>query len=132
LIRLKLPIPPSVNHIYRRGRNGQVYKSASAREFQDAVTLAVYELWEREEIRVVQIPLRLQVRWVLTSRRRWDIDNGCKLLLDSLAACFHFDDNDVVDLRLTKVYEKGGVPRCEVALSNMKEKLAEMAKGEQD
>ena len=106
--RLVLPWPPSVNHYWRHvvmGRNVRTLISAEGRAYKASVGRAC-----REQQAPVELRQRLAVVVKLEppDRRRRDIDNALKALLDGLttARVWH-DDAQIDDLR---VFRAGCVP----------------------
>ena len=96
-----LPWPPSVNHYWRHVDN-KVLISSEGRSYRKRV---------REQFWVDSRPTflgRLSVRLVFCSpdRRKRDLDNLCKSLLDALQAVGFYDDDSQID-ELTLV--RGGV-----------------------
>jgi len=93
-----LPWPPSVNHYYRRvgprvliSRDGRLYR-------QKVVALSRGLDVERLEGR-----LELEIELHPPDRRRRDVDNSLKCLLDSLAhAGLYGDDSQIHMLTVTK------------------------------
>lgn len=109
-VMLVLPYPPSVNRLYRVGRNGRPYKTQEHRDYMAAAhraTLAVAP-WPRDvELDVV---LRL-----FRPQRRGDIDNPLKALFDALNGRAWVDDSQVSDLHVRRRDDKAN-PRVEVEI----------------
>lgn len=92
---LKLPWPPSVNSYYGRTRSGQVYIKAKGKEFRELVIEVLKEIPERLDT----LGERLQV-WIEAfppDRRRRDLDNIKKSLLDSLTHAGVYEDDCLID-----------------------------------
>jgi len=107
---LKLPWPPSINHYYGRTRTGQQFIGTKGKEFRKRVV--EYLRFIPESDRSIDKEERVQV-WVEAyppDRRRRDLDNLKKALLDSLThAKVWNDDCQVDDLRvIRKEVSKGG------------------------
>lgn len=102
-----LPLPPSVNHRYVRTRRGGVALTARAREYQESVyaeMLAqlghVPRPWQGARLGV-----RVQLHY--PDRRRRDLDNALKALLDAVCAVLGVDDAAVDCLVVQRVYSPG-------------------------
>ena len=97
MIRLILPWPPSVNHYWRRW-NGRTIISREGRAYREHVARAIRTLGADR-----RLAGRLAMEMLLRppDRRRRDIDNLSKALLDALqAAGVYEDDNQIRDLHL--------------------------------
>jgi len=105
VIRLSLPWPPSVNRIWRTPNKGplagRTMLSTEGREYRRAVhAIALVELG-----RELQIESRLAVTIFLTppDKRRRDIDNCAKAILDGLMhAGVYRDDCQIDALRILR------------------------------
>ncbi len=102
-----LPLPPSVNKIYKRGYFGGVQLTEEARIFKAIVWAKLFGLGP------VKPPVEVWIEMVVVNNRKRDIDNVLKLTLDALSDSLGFDDNDILSLHLEKRLEKGGEPRLE-------------------
>lgn len=107
MVTVVLPWPPSVNSYWRsyRGRNilskrGRLYKEAAGRAVLAAG--ANKHLSGRLRVKLTAYP---------PDRRRRDIDNLNKSVLDSMqAAGVYLDDSQIDELTITRAgIEKGGV-----------------------
>ena len=96
-MQFQLPYPPSVNTYWRKWRN-RIVLSAKGRAYREAVWLAV----RGAGILVPMTgPLRVEVEACAPDRRRRDLDNLWKALLDALAhAGAYADDSQIVDERI--------------------------------
>lgn len=116
---LVLPFPPSGNTYYRSIRMGQscrVLISKKGREYREQVIQLVDELRIADPNFAALIPFdkRLSVSVLLNAptRRKYDIDNRSKALLDALQhAGIYLDDEqiDVLILRRGEVCKGGRV-----------------------
>ena len=92
-----LPFPPSVNH-YWRHVGSRTLISQKGRAYRDGVIHDVEELG----LRAITGPIRLEVMVTRPDRRRRDVDNLLKSLLDALDhADVYEDDSQIQDLRIT-------------------------------
>lgn len=90
-VEMVLPVPPSVNRYWRQGRAGIVYLSAEAQAYKDAVRLT----------NIVNHPFAGPVALNLTvfrPRKKGDLDNYLKALLDALKGIIYYDDDQVVEI----------------------------------
>ncbi|MBD5647972.1 MAG: RusA family crossover junction endodeoxyribonuclease [Desulfovibrio sp.] len=98
-----LPFPPSVNGYWRHvaiGKNVRTLLSAAGREFKRKVARAVRSQLGRQPEPIMG-HCRLYVALHAPDRRRRDVDNYAKALLDSLTeAGVWADDSQIQDLRL--------------------------------
>jgi crossover junction endodeoxyribonuclease RusA len=106
MIVLTLPFPPSVNG-YWRNINGRTLISAKGRAYKKAVArLAQWNYAAK------QLESRLEVVVILhpPDRRKRDIDNSMKALLDSMqAAGVYLDDSQIDRLAIERgEIKKGG------------------------
>lgn len=101
----RLPWPPSVNSYWRKG--GKVtYLTKRAREYRKEVLGAIIEhhggVWEHC---VSAKRLAVNIECVMPDRRKRDLDNHIKGLLDSLQHVHLFyDDEQVDELRIKRLY----------------------------
>lgn len=95
-------MPPSTNSIYKPF-GGRFHLDVKARDAKEAMA------WEaRSQYKGLPLEDGLEVLVDLTwpTRRNHDVDN-IKSLLDCLKGILWVDDGQIVDLRITKRYEKG-------------------------
>jgi len=105
MIVLTLPFPPSVNG-YWRNINGRTLISAKGRAYKKAV--ARLTQWNYA---AKQLESRLEVLVILhpPDRRKRDIDNSMKALLDSMqAAGVYLDDSQIDRLAIERGEIKQG------------------------
>ena len=92
-----LPFPPSVNHYWRHVGNRTLI-SRTGRAYRQQVLHDVQQLG----LRVITGPIKLEVIATRPDRRRRDVDNLLKSLLDALDhANVYEDDSQIQDLRIT-------------------------------
>lgn len=111
-LMLRLPMPPSVNHYWRKSRHG-MYISAEGKAFREAVLL------QRRDVDASFPNQRLSVEATLHApdKRRFDIDNRAKALLDALEkAGFYADDAQVDELVIKRGKVSKGEGHCVVRI----------------
>lgn len=108
-----LPLPPSVNHMYRRRRDGGVRLSPDAAAWKQA---AFYEALQHfPEMLTGEIEAVYDFYF---PDRRPDLDNGLKALNDALQGAAYVNDRQIHRLTATKHIDKRN-PRVEVTLWQM-------------
>ena len=91
--RIELPWPPSVNHYWKHTRNG-TYIAKAGREYRQSVELAVLIAGGR---RNMTGRLSLSMAATPPDKRKRDLDNICKGVLDSLAKSGVYEDDSQID-----------------------------------
>jgi len=103
-ITVELPYPPSVNHYWRRV-GARTLISVGGRRFRKRVCAILKDRVDR----ALSGPVRVQVDVHPPDRRRRDLDNIQKSLLDALEhAGVFLDDSQIVDLHVTRCCIKAG------------------------
>ena len=95
MINLTLPWPPSINHYWRHAR-GRHFISAEGKKFRARVVAHCLE----RGIKPLDGDLEIDIYLVPPDRRRRDLDNSLKVLLDALqhGGCYK-DDCQIKSLR---------------------------------
>ena len=111
---MTLPWPPTVN-TYWRSVGGRVLISKNGREYRQAVAeLAAAEDWPK--FGAQRVSVRIEA-WMPDKRRR-DLDNLLKSLLDSLTHAGVLDDDSQIDwLAIWRAPLIGGMCKVEVRLA---------------
>lgn len=115
MFKLKLPFPPSVNTYWRHVGN-RVLVSKKGRQYQAAVG----SLLHRKGIQTHEGELIVDIRLIPPDRRRRDVDNSLKALLDAMqfGGAYH-DDAQIVRLTVEKHQPQPDDPHAEVVLQNV-------------
>lgn len=120
LIHLTLPWPPSANHYWRNiviGRSARTVISKPGREYKDDVAEIV-----RAEAADKKLSCRLSVviEAFPPDRRRRDLDNLNKSLLDAMEGAGVYENDSLIDdLRLIRREVVGKPGRVEVSISEL-------------
>ncbi len=104
---LTLPYPPTANLYWRKWRN-RIVKSGAAREYQRDVGNLVGPMSP------VAGPVRI-VLDVFRPRRRGDLDNTLKVLIDALKGHAFHDDAQVAEI-VARRHEDPANPRVEISI----------------
>ena len=107
ILRLTLPLPPSINEQYATV-DGRRVSSLTARRFKQQVQVMLRSLEQqgvldndlRERLRQGYLSLFLDFYFSTPLRR--DLDGGLKITQDALCEGLGLNDNRVVDIHLTK------------------------------
>jgi crossover junction endodeoxyribonuclease RusA len=107
LLRLTLPLPPSINEQYAT-INGHRVSTAVARQFKRQVRDAIRTLERQGTLhdalrqRFQQGYLALFLDFFFSTPLKRDLDGGLKITQDALCQELNINDNRVVDIHLTK------------------------------
>lgn len=120
ILRLVLPLPPSINHHYATV-NGRRVLSAEGRRFKTLVgqevlcALTKHKAGRRLLTAQDGGPLALDLRFYFLSELRRDIDGGLKITQDAVCEALGINDNRIVEVTLRKERDTD-TPRMELAL----------------
>lgn len=128
MIIIDLPYPPSVNMYYRTPRSGKLAGRTMISEKGRMYRADVMETIMRYKLGRVPGRLEVHIDAFPPDRRRRDLDNICKGLLDGLAhAGIIADDGDIDILKIhRKEHVKGGLVRVFVSEIKPKEATNEL------
>ena len=98
MIEVTLPFPPSANHIWRWFR-GRVVVSTEGKRFREEV----YWLLRAAQVKPLDGAIVFHVEVHPPDRRRYDLDNRLKTLIDACqhGGCYD-DDNQIVHITAEK------------------------------
>lgn len=91
---LYLPFPPTVNNYYRKSKSGGRFISEKGRKFRDDVAMAIQEQLPGEHI---SDRMLLEVVLFPPDRRKRDVDNYSKALLDAITEGGLWEDDSLID-----------------------------------
>ena len=100
--QLILPFPPSVNH-YWRHYEGRTLLSAQGRKYRYEVRGAVYKTLQRAP-EPLRGPLSIDIEVAMPDRRKRDLDNLLKGLLDALAYAKIYEDDSQLHMIVISRY----------------------------
>jgi len=101
-LELGLPWPPTVNHIWKRG-NRRTYLTAKGNQWYTAAVESIHDQLCSSWPVVCEERVRVSIRLHPPNRRKWDLDNRTKCVLDALTrAGVWLDDEQVDELHLTR------------------------------
>lgn len=109
-MRLTLPYPPTAN-LYWRVWRGRAVKSTEARAYQETVKrLALLDGPRRPLAGLLSVAMD-----VYRPRRRGDLDNTLKVILDALKG-IAFDDDDQIEVIVARRFDDKAKPRAEITI----------------
>jgi Holliday junction resolvase RusA-like endonuclease len=103
--------PKSTQHIYKyacRGNYPTMYMTAEGRAIKEAYQWEAKSQWRAKSLAG---DVALTITFYFGSKRRRDLDNQNKLVLDALTGIVYEDDHQIAELCLRRRY---GEPRIEV------------------
>lgn len=105
--------PKSTNHIYKmtcRGRFASMYMSKKGKDIKEDYQWQLKSQWKQS---IITESLELDIKLYFGTKRKSDIDNYNKLLLDAMTGIVFEDDHLINKMTLEKFYDKED-PRIEV------------------
>ena len=121
MLRLTLPFPPSVNRYWRHVGN-RVLVSREGREFRSVVR----GLMKEQKVKSHEGDLIVDIRLIPVDRRRRDVDNSLKALLDAMQdGGAYEDDSQIVRLTVEKFAPESTDPRSEIVVRHVPAKLGQ-------
>lgn len=94
MVELVTPYPPSVNHYWKQAGKRR-FLSHAAKHFREAVCAAWVDAGNQK---LGGVPVRVEIEVTPPDRRRRDLDNTLKAILDSMQGLVYQDDSQVVEL----------------------------------
>lgn len=105
ILTLDLPWPPTANTYWRRN-GGRYFISKRGQEYREYVSKACYAY---QGLFVAEDRLRLRIKAYPPDRRKRDLDNLFKSVLDSIqSAGIYYDDNQIDKLSIERMNEHKG------------------------
>ena len=108
--------PLSTNHIYRRARYGGMYMTTEGKALKEKWAWEAKSQWKLPIIKATSISLSALIFW--GDKRKRDLDNANKLMIDSLTGIVYEDDKLIDELIVRREYDKKN-PRVEVVIATL-------------
>jgi len=99
-MRITLPYPPTVNSTWKRNRNGSL--RVDARTLQFRIDVMAEALSRFGQDRKTKGRLAVRIDLMMPDKRRRDLDNICKGLLDAMQHAGLYDDDSQIDYLAVK------------------------------
>ena len=128
MLRLTLPVPPSINHQYATVKGRRIL-SAKGRSYKQVVgqhvLIALATHSERDRLRTVfqSHDLVLSIWFYFRSALRRDLDGGLKITQDAICEALGLNDNRVVEIHLHKKIHTT-TPHIDVTLAPFRDDTA--------
>ena len=104
-------LPPSANQMYRTGRNGNRYKRREVSDWQEETAELVRKAWGKPEAYTGEV--EVHVVFTVGEKRRWDVDNRLKALLDCLALGGVIEDDSQIS-GITAFRREGALSQTQI------------------
>lgn len=103
----------STNHIYKR-HGFTIYMSGEGKAMKEQYQWEITNQWKGS---LTYKDLEIEIKLYFGDKRKRDIDNYNKLVLDAMTGIVYGDDKQITVLHLYKDYDKNN-PRVEVGIFN--------------
>jgi crossover junction endodeoxyribonuclease RusA len=110
--------PKSTQHIYRstaRAGFATTYMTKEGKIIKETYQWDAKSQWKQP---VLNSPLDISIRFFFGSKRKRDLDNQNKLVLDALTGIVYEDDSQIDGLHLYRDYDKAK-PRIEIEIASI-------------
>jgi len=97
------PVPKERPQVGMRGRKAYVYTPERTKNYEQLVALCASAAYAGD---VLACPVAVTIDLHLYGKRRIDVDNCAKSILDGMNGIVYADDNQVEDLRVRKLRVK--------------------------
>lgn len=107
--------PQSTNHIYKhtcRWKYPTVYMTQEGKKTKQDYALQAKMQWKK-----LDGDINMMIEFYFWDKRKHDIDNYNKIVLDSLSGIIYDDDEQIQQLHIYKHYDKEN-PRIELTIEN--------------
>lgn len=94
---VELPLPPSLNRLYRKSRYGHIYKVEEGKQYdRDARLVVKNTAFDPDKV----VSAKVDIDVVFKNKKHPDLDNLLKVLLDALQGCLYKNDNNINQLSI--------------------------------
>jgi len=108
-------LPPSVNHAYIiRNVKGRIlrFRTARAQEYFKYVKRECFR--QLNKVKILTHPISVHIEVSFRDKRKRDIDNLLKILLDSFEGVLWADDSQIFELYIKKSFDKNQKIRVKI------------------
>ncbi len=108
--------PKSTSNIYKyacRGNFPTMYMNKVGKDLKESYEKQAKSQWRNDPL---EDQVALNIRLYFGTKRRSDWDNFHKLSMDALTGIVLIDDSQIMEARVTKLYDKND-PRIEIEVS---------------
>ncbi|MGJ8524122.1 Crossover junction endodeoxyribonuclease RusA [Carnimonas sp. R-84981] len=124
MISLTLPFPPTVNTVWRNV-NGRTLISKKGREYREGVTQSILEQLTNTGLKISDKRLSVEVLLYPPDKRKRDIDNYNKALLDAITHTGRiWHDDSQIDVLTVERRSTARGGYCIVNISEIRERAA--------
>lgn len=119
MILLTLPMPPTINDYYGYNKkSGRRYVKKEGKLYREAIIKLVREKgWDFR----ANVPIAVEVLLNFGNRRRNDVDNRCKGLLDALTHALVYEDDSLIDDLHLRRGRLTGEPNVKITIQAMED-----------
>lgn len=108
------PAPLSTNHIYKISRS-RMYMTDEGKSMKELYQWQIKTQWKRS---MIQGPVMLTAYVYYGDKKKRDLDNSMKILLDSMSHMVYKDDSQIQSLWIIKRYDEKN-PRVDIDVQEM-------------
>ena len=115
-MELTIPIIPLSYYQYLSQNKYRKYITTRGREYKRIIEDKLTEFMVDKEIEKEDI--RVSLQFYFNNRRKNDIDNYAKPILDFMSSIIYDDDKQIIELNIKKFYDKEN-PRILISISDI-------------
>lgn len=107
--------PKSTSHIYKmtcRGKFASMYMSKEGKDIKESYQWQAKSQWKKKPL--IE-DLEISIKLFFGTKRKVDIDNFNKLILDSLTGICYVDDSQIQKATIEKHYDKNN-PKTQITI----------------